>query len=138
PAPARPRHHPFHRWPFTYGRFLHHQTIHFEVGIVLSVRHRALQGLVYQRSRLLRAVRDDIERRRNWQALNLAGDFTRLERRNLRIDRKSTRLNSSHQIISYAVFCLKKKKKTLTKSQTATQYCTNTQIEDMYREIRSS
>src|SRR5207244_9360598 len=27
-----------------------------------------------------------------------------------RPDRKSTRLNSSHQIISYAVFCLKKKK----------------------------
>src|SRR5207244_10826091 len=29
-----------------------------------------------------------------------------------RTDRKSTRLNSSHQIISYAVFCLKKKTKT--------------------------
>src|SRR5207244_12667866 len=28
------------------------------------------------------------------------------------VDRKSTRLNSSHQIISYAVFCLKKKNKT--------------------------
>src|SRR5438552_5607727 len=28
-------------------------------------------------------------------------------------DRKSTRLNSSHQIISYAVFCLKKKTKLL-------------------------
>src|SRR5258708_30135043 len=28
-------------------------------------------------------------------------------------DRKSTRLNSSHQIISYAVFCLKKKKHNL-------------------------
>src|SRR5258708_15534667 len=28
----------------------------------------------------------------------------------LKEDRKSTRLNSSHQIISYAVFCLKKKK----------------------------
>src|SRR5438445_3634069 len=28
-----------------------------------------------------------------------------------RIDRKSTRLNSSHANISYAVFCLKKKKK---------------------------
>src|SRR5207248_9535698 len=27
-------------------------------------------------------------------------------------DRKSTRLNSSHRTISYAVFCLKKKKKT--------------------------
>src|SRR6266496_5695268 len=29
-------------------------------------------------------------------------------------DRKSTRLNSSHVEISYAVFCLKKKKKTIT------------------------
>src|SRR5437868_8971237 len=29
------------------------------------------------------------------------------------LDRKSTRLNSSHVSISYAVFCLKKKKKTL-------------------------
>src|SRR5205807_8708465 len=28
------------------------------------------------------------------------------------LDRKSTRLNSSHLVISYAVFCLKKKKKT--------------------------
>src|SRR5438552_8912743 len=28
---------------------------------------------------------------------------------NVGVDRKSTRLNSSHQIISYAVFCLKKK-----------------------------
>src|SRR5438034_8557379 len=30
------------------------------------------------------------------------------------LDRKSTRLNSSHTVISYAVFCLKKKKKTKT------------------------
>src|SRR5207248_8826211 len=29
------------------------------------------------------------------------------------LDRKSTRLNSSHRTISYAVFCLKKKKKTI-------------------------
>src|SRR5438552_12772849 len=34
-----------------------------------------------------------------------------LSRSSERQDRKSTRLNSSHQIISYAVFCLKKKKK---------------------------
>src|SRR5258708_10866794 len=32
------------------------------------------------------------------------------QRFNVPEDRKSTRLNSSHQIISYAVFCLKKKK----------------------------
>src|SRR2546426_2271955 len=30
---------------------------------------------------------------------------------NSKLDRKSTRLNSSHLVISYAVFCLKKKKK---------------------------
>src|SRR5438876_8452832 len=32
------------------------------------------------------------------------------------VDRKSTRLNSSHPSISYAVFCLKKKKKNTTNS----------------------
>src|SRR5207244_13329590 len=37
-----------------------------------------------------------------WEKLTAAKAFA---------DRKSTRLNSSHQIISYAVFCLKKKKK---------------------------
>src|SRR2546427_8325808 len=35
----------------------------------------------------------------------------RLKLRVRKIDRKSTRLNSSHSQISYAVFCLKKKKK---------------------------
>src|SRR5438876_8804047 len=34
-----------------------------------------------------------------------------LPQKGLGIDRKSTRLNSSHPSISYAVFCLKKKKK---------------------------
>src|SRR5256885_6399911 len=34
----------------------------------------------------------------------------RFEDRYLNLDRKSTRLNSSHLVISYAVFCLKKKK----------------------------
>src|SRR5256885_6978146 len=39
-------------------------------------------------------------------------DFFRTYRRDgsINIDRKSTRLNSSHLVISYAVFCLKKKK----------------------------
>src|SRR2546426_6631383 len=32
------------------------------------------------------------------------------------VDRKSTRLNSSHLVISYAVFCLKKKKKKVEKT----------------------
>src|SRR2546422_8425607 len=33
------------------------------------------------------------------------------------IDRKSTRLNSSHGYISYAVFCLKKKKRTMSEAE---------------------
>src|SRR2546429_3041774 len=39
------------------------------------------------------------------------GPLARLERAIGPQDRKSTRLNSSHGYISYAVFCLKKKKK---------------------------
>src|SRR2546430_12901253 len=45
----------------------------------------------------------------------IAGGITHAGERNdvkLIVDRKSTRLNSSHSQISYAVFCLKKKKKT--------------------------
>src|SRR2546430_8354979 len=38
------------------------------------------------------------------------------------LDRKSTRLNSSHSQISYAVFCLKKKKTTTRDSKTTTIY----------------
>src|SRR5438552_13941321 len=46
-----------------------------------------------------------------WRSPDLR-DYTRaLKPTEAPLDRKSTRLNSSHQIISYAVFCLKKKKK---------------------------
>src|SRR2546430_9307908 len=41
-----------------------------------------------------------------------AGELAQAARRQqVRADRKSTRLNSSHSQISYAVFCLKKKKR---------------------------
>src|SRR2546422_8591881 len=45
-----------------------------------------------------------------------------------RVDRKSTRLNSSHGYISYAVFCLKKKKKEhSTRARIAShRHCTGT------------
>src|SRR5437867_10485072 len=42
------------------------------------------------------------------------------------IDRKSTRLNSSHRTISYAVFCLKKKKKKKTYISIHNTYITYT------------
>src|SRR5438477_5894959 len=56
-----------------------------------------------------------------------------------RIDRKSTRLNSSHMSISYAVFCLKKKniRQMLTQAQTAAQYFPNDQIKEMTRTVRA-
>src|SRR2546430_11313428 len=38
------------------------------------------------------------------------------------VDRKSTRLNSSHSQISYAVFCLKKKKMTLCDTKTSAAF----------------
>src|SRR5256885_12596391 len=40
---------------------------------------------------------------------------------NADLDRKSTRLNSSHLVISYAVFCLKKKKTTYRLNNTSQQ-----------------
>src|SRR5437588_3056088 len=50
-----------------------------------------------------------------------------------RQDRKSTRLNSSHTVISYAVFCLKKKKKKKKKQRRNEE-----EIERNRKEIRSS
>src|SRR5438876_8050133 len=54
------------------------------------------------------------------------------ERMNLDRDRKSTRLNSSHPSISYAVFCLKKKKKhnttPHTQPTTEKRYTSRTQL----------
>src|SRR5205809_6103751 len=44
------------------------------------------------------------------------------------LDRKSTRLNSSHGYISYAVFCLKKKKKKTTRLEQTTNNTTSSNI----------
>src|SRR3712207_7570316 len=59
------------------------------------------------RERLLVALLERSRRRRR------RGPAARLLRPLPRGDRKSTRLNSSHANISYAVFCLKKKKKNI-------------------------
>src|SRR5258708_21115944 len=75
-----------------------------------SVDRRARRGeepLLPQLLRRLGAALDDrhggpLQRVRDREPRARAGDAG--------TDRKSTRLNSSHQIISYAVFCLKKKK----------------------------
>src|SRR5207302_10252524 len=61
-------------------------------------RHRGVGGVVH-------AIRRGGRRRRHQRG------------REIPRDRKSTRLNSSHVKISYAVFCLKKKKKTTNRTQ---------------------
>src|SRR5690349_22096386 len=56
-------------------------------------------------------------------APNLTPEARALLDKKIAEDRKSTRLNSSHVEISYAVFCLKKKKKTNTR-KTQNHYST--------------
>src|SRR5690625_6981164 len=82
---------------------------------------------------LFRSEFDLLRRKSNiFEGFDLAGERVRVVERtlndliesgvnpNITQDRKSTRLNSSHVAISYAVFCLKKKKKTNTKLLTTT------------------
>src|SRR5260221_2070410 len=45
-----------------------------------------------------------------WSTLVFLYPEAKVSQQDTRTDRKSTRLNSSHTVISYAVFCLKKKK----------------------------
>src|SRR5256885_11812018 len=57
------------------------------------------------RSKLTKARQKEIEAATRNRRELIAAKLSRKE-----LDRKSTRLNSSHLVISYAVFCLKKKK----------------------------
>src|SRR5256885_248733 len=52
---------------------------------------------------------DDLARWRDARLQQVSGASVLREAQQFRPDRKSTRLNSSHLVISYAVFCLKKK-----------------------------
>src|SRR5260221_8368153 len=66
---------------------------------------RPPRSTLFPYTTLFRSVRAEIAR-----AIRTKTDYV-IEHRVNRVDRKSTRLNSSHTVISYAVFCLKKKKK---------------------------
>src|SRR3712207_7695613 len=63
----------------------------------------ALFGVPQEAQHLLGALLNRVDEEAAGAVLHLQGDAAGL-------DRKSTRLNSSHANISYAVFCLKKKK----------------------------
>src|SRR5688572_31821527 len=75
--------------------------------------HRHLHSFPTRRSSDLRRAtsRADNERSPGGRAPQVNRPHTSAQTRGRKwIDRKSTRLNSSHSQISYAVFCLKKKK----------------------------
>src|SRR5438874_3277517 len=62
-------------------------------------------------------------RHRSWpHAVRGLRRYVRSEAHSFQRDRKSTRLNSSHVEISYAVFCLKKKKKIQMKKNPQAKY----------------
>src|SRR5699024_12103788 len=65
----------------------------------------------------------------------LASTYFAPEQRIYTTDRKSTRLNSSHVSISYAVFCLKKKKKI--KLQLIETVVPNSELKSMQSKLRS-
>src|SRR3712207_8249393 len=75
--------------------------------------HDALPIYHHDRDMLGHADRgeDRIDREDDVQHQDLDDRGAESDRALRRVDRKSTRLNSSHANISYAVFCLKKKKK---------------------------
>src|SRR2546430_4852063 len=77
----------------------------------LRVGLRARDGLLRVLRMLLARTgkRDQRGRKFHLRVISLQCGAAKL---NCFLDRKSTRLNSSHSQISYAVFCLKKKKKT--------------------------
>src|SRR5699024_11918867 len=97
---------------------------------------RALHSFPTRRSsdllhdRKLDALEDLIEAANGKPVLvmyNYQHDLTRIQQ-----DRKSTRLNSSHVSISYAVFCLKKKKDATYKQRALIPVALLTVIEDKY------
>src|SRR3712207_8847317 len=81
-------------------------------------RSRRLVGLVVRRQRPVDqagrheepALAVSLHEERRGAVVGVEADAARPGRRVGGLDRKSTRLNSSHANISYAVFCLKKKK----------------------------
>src|SRR5688500_19972810 len=71
----------------------------------------ALRGVVSLVPRILETARQPLHRkiRHDGNRLQIGAGENVGRRHVLNRDRKSTRLNSSHLVISYAVFCLKKK-----------------------------
>src|SRR2546426_2962287 len=87
-----------------FRRAQHQSRDHAQIHLLARIIELGLQDL-----RIIELFLERLNRGR--PRLSAEKDLHRAVERGFRIDRKSTRLNSSHLVISYAVFCLKKKKK---------------------------
>src|SRR5438034_3372430 len=89
---------------FDVTRYLLPLAVRTNVGQVVSIRtlEKQMTRLLSAQLTELRAIGEDLKEACRKPPVNLWGELSG--------DRKSTRLNSSHTVISYAVFCLKKKK----------------------------
>src|SRR2546426_1322437 len=85
---------------FPYTTLFRSEKISVRKNVMIQVVLEVRLNLIGQIPDLVRPHELIVRHRK--QGVAARGDF--------RIDRKSTRLNSSHLVISYAVFCLKKKK----------------------------
>src|SRR5260221_6690585 len=83
---------------------------------------RPRRSTLFPYTTLFRSAGDDGAASRAGSRDGAAGTHrpVRVHRAAERRDRKSTRLNSSHTVISYAVFCLKKTKRKVTAFRTST------------------
>src|SRR5260221_4869573 len=93
----------------------------------MSGRQKSINASQARATRTIRSDRAVIERQKDllkkWERENpiqaqrkrdfVGGLAAALRCKGVTLDRKSTRLNSSHTVISYAVFCLKKIKRIL-------------------------
>src|SRR2546429_6253250 len=75
---------------------------------------RSISLIFALREAMRLVVEEGLETRWERHRVNQLALIAGLQAMGLKLDRKSTRLNSSHGYISYAVFCLKKKKSVYT------------------------
>src|SRR5258708_30548810 len=93
------------------GRAFPNGTVHRDVSsMALDNLGHNVESHTQAGDRSLAQIRDSIEAFKNLVELLARDTQAMITDTDRDQDRKSTRLNSSHQIISYAVFCLKKKK----------------------------
>src|SRR5207247_10685670 len=94
-------------WTFPFDR------LSAEVGLPAPVPAGALRLAAYTGPQGSRGSSYEVFAREGGAAFRATRAFAPREGMTIVVDRKSTRLNSSHEWISYAVFCLKKKQQRL-------------------------